>query len=280
MSRSTVLWILAVLLTLSAAVYQRMTGPTYPMRGSVLLDGEKITYRMVRSHGGQTNQEVEVPVGPGATQTQGTLSYKRYKTDDSWTDLPMVLTDGKLKAELPGQPPAGKLEYRVTLKKGAASVSIPEKGSVIIRFKGEVWLLVLIPHVIAMFGAMLLSARAGLEVIRPDPKTLRNVALRAFAALTVGGLIFGPIMQYQAFGAFWTGFPWGYDLTDNKTAIAWLFWAFAMIGLWRGRFFRELTAAAAIVTFGIYLIPHSVLGSELDYKKLDAEKKAALSQQQ
>ena len=43
------------------------------------------------------------------------------------------------------------------------------------------------------------------------------------------------------------------------------FWLIALIRLWRNREHRWLALVAAIVMLIIYLIPHSVLGSELDY---------------
>ena len=86
--------------------------------------------------------------------------------------------------------------------------------------------------------------------------------------LLVGGLIFGPIVQKYAFGAYWTGWPFGHDLTDTKTGIAMIFW---LIALWRGRNHAKghiWMIIAALITLLIYLIPHSVLGSELDYTKM------------
>jgi asparagine N-glycosylation enzyme membrane subunit Stt3 len=104
--------------------------------------------------------------------------------------------------------------------------------------------------------------------------------------MSVGGLVLGPFVQKYAFGAFWTGFPWGYDLTDNKTLIMWLVWAAACVVLWRSRRGRAEASAdglepgpsgsarvslvlAALVMVGVYLIPHSFKGSQLDYGSLD-----------
>jgi hypothetical protein len=41
-------------------------------------------------------------------------------------------------------------------------------------------------------------------------------------------MILGPVVQYYAFGEFWTGVPFGWDLTDNKTLVAVIFWALAV----------------------------------------------------
>ncbi len=43
------LWLLAFLLTLLLAVYQRLSGPTYPIRGSETIAGITIQYKFFRS---------------------------------------------------------------------------------------------------------------------------------------------------------------------------------------------------------------------------------------
>ena len=72
---------------------------------------------------------------------------------------------------------------------------------------------------------------AGLEAIVKGPAAYR---LTVWTTLMVfaGGLILGPIVQKYAFGAYWTGWPLGNDLTDTKTMGAMLFW---LVPLWFGR---------------------------------------------
>jgi hypothetical protein len=78
-------------------------------------------------------------------------------------------------------------------------------------------------------------------------------------------------MQYYAFDTWWTGWPVGTDLTDNKTAVAFIVWIIAAIALYKAKNPRRWVLGAAIVLIVVYLIPHSVLGSELDYKELDKQ---------
>ena len=63
MNRSALLWVIAFLLTASVAMYQRMTGPTYPLTGSLTVGGEHVAYRFDRSHGGDGDHEVIVRTG-------------------------------------------------------------------------------------------------------------------------------------------------------------------------------------------------------------------------
>lgn len=77
----------------------------------------------------------------------------------------------------------------------------------------------------------------------------------------------GPITQKFAFGEYWTGVPFGFDLTDNKTLIAFIAWIVALWSIYKSKNPGRWILAAAVITLLVFLIPHSVLGSEIDYRK-------------
>lgn len=259
-----ILWLLAIIITLASAIYQRQTGPTYPVDGELKLAGKTIHYSLTRSAttGADTPVALELP---DAAMT-AYLQFRRYKSYDEWTLVPMTRqADGTVMAALPDQPAAGKIMYRVLVKTtGRDPVSLTGEEPVIIRYKGAVPTAVLIPHVLFMFGAMLLSNRTGLEAVSSQGKP-GKLMYWTIAFVILGGLIFGPVVQKFAFDAFWTGVPFGYDLTDNKTLIAFLGWLFAW---WKNRGEAQSRGAilfATLLMLVIFMIPHSVLGSELDY---------------
>ncbi|MCP4724022.1 MAG: hypothetical protein GY863_03250 [bacterium] len=259
------LWIIAIIITLFSAYYQRVTGPTYDLRGSFIFDNQEIEYRLGRSHAGPTDHEVKIEITDN--DITGILSYKRYKTDDPWTEIVLERDGDILSGFLPHQPPAGKLMYNLKLQKSASGITVPEDQPVVIRFRGDVPALIIIPHVFIMFLSMLISTRAGFEALL-DRENIIKLAYWSAGTLFVGGMIFGPIMQEYAFGELWTGFPFGYDLTDNKTLIAMIGWIVTLIAIKRGKNPRLWVLGAAILQFIIYMIPHSVLGSELDYSEM------------
>lgn len=269
MKKSILLWLIAFVLTVFTAIYQRLTGPTYPVSGEVTFAGEQINYKLDRTHGGDGDHPIEIYAEDESIC--GELVWKRYKTNDNWTSVEMDRQDKKLIATLPHQPPAGKLVYHIILQKDDEFVLLPAKREVIIRFKGDVPIYFLIPHIIFIFGAMLFSTRTGLEYFNQGKK-FKPLTILTFIFIIVGGFILGPIIQYYAFGAFWTGFPFGYDLTDNKTLIGFLVWLLALIALYKFRNPTRWIIFASILMFIIFLIPHSLLGSELDYKELDNKK--------
>lgn len=267
MKRPILFWFLAIVITLLSAYYQRITGPTYPLSGKILIDNQEIVYHLDRSN--YSTEDCVININTKDLNLSGVLEWKRFKTDDDFAKVEMINREGTLSATLPKQPPAGKLQYKIILTKNQESYSVPvQQKYVVIRFKGEVPLFILIPHVLAMFGTMLLSTRAGLEVFNKK-RRLKLYIVWTIGFLILGGMILGPLTQYYAFGALWTGFPFGIDLTDNKTLIALIGWLIAALMLKRSKKPGWWVLGASILLFLIYLIPHSVLGSELDYNKLD-----------
>lgn len=259
--KSALLWIFSILFTLTIAIYQRMTGPTYPVRGKVILAGQEIGFKLVRTwDDGDARVSITVP----DRMAEGTIRLKRiHDPEDQWYTFPLQRQGDDLYWDLPHQPPAGKLMYQVTLKNGLESVTLTEEP-VIIRFKGAVPAWILIPHILSMFIAMMMSTRTGLEALFRG-KRAYPYAWITIAGLFLGGMVLGPLVQKFAFGAYWTGWPFGHDLTDNKTLIAFIFWAIALWKLYKNPGHRTMPMVAAIVLLAVYLIPHSLLGSELDY---------------
>ncbi|NNG26924.1 MAG: hypothetical protein HKM87_05320, partial [Ignavibacteriaceae bacterium] len=167
MKLSVTLWIIAFILTLAIAVYQRITGPTHPVKVSIILNGTEVKATFDRSHGGDGNQPVVVELS--SNNLEGNLYWKRLKTNDDWTIVKMIKEDKTLTAFLPHQPPAGKLEYFVKIVNENSEAFLPEKP-IVTRFKGAVPDFILIPHIIFMFAAMLLALRTAMEIFRKQPK--------------------------------------------------------------------------------------------------------------
>ena len=276
--KKILIWILGIVFTISVAVYQKMTGPTYPYKHEVVLKDKVYKLKLSRS-GETTPDDISKPYimvmnidEPGITAM---LRYRRYPTNDKFVTVPFVFRNGHYEAELPQQPAAGKLEYKAMVSDGKNVFEVPHQ---IIRFKDPVPAHWLAPHIFFMFLAMFFSNVAAFMAIFNvgdlsklkegakeyfKPNNFVGVAVWTAVFLAIGGLWLGPVVQKYAFGDYWTGIPFGWDLTDNKTLIAAIFWAIALFMNFR-KPSRFWTVTAAVVMILIYAIPHSMFGSELD----------------
>ncbi|MBC8319360.1 MAG: hypothetical protein H8E34_01420 [Bacteroidetes bacterium] len=266
--KNILLWVVAIVLTLALVIYQRSTGPTYPVRGKVTVDGEVIKYKLIRTFGGEQDALVEIITK--STNITGSITQKRFKSHDDWATMEMIREDEKLIAVIPNQPPAGKIEYTITLHSNGIDYLLNEEPA-IIRFKGVVPKWVLFPHIFFMFISILFSLRVGLELFfrNVDTKNYTGIVL---ITLFIGGLILGPFVQKFAFDAYWTGWPFGHDLTDNKTLFTFIFWLIAWFVLRKKPENKIWPLIAVVAMLMVYLIPHSVMGSEIDHTKTENQK--------
>ncbi len=273
-----ILWSLAFLITVAAAIYQRHTGPTYPREQEVTLNGKLYKLKLVRSLA--LNERPEVELNITDTTVRAKLFFRRLGSKEEYQSadfkyrvIPVhsyimnkifkVTEEKGFFAEVPQQPPAGKIEYYFDITDARGENTFFKNSPIVIRFKGGVPGYVLIPHILFMFLAMMFSTLAGLMSIIKYP-LYRRYTIWTLVLLIIGGMMLGPLVQYYAFGDLWTGIPFGWDLTDNKTLIALIFWILAVV-MNHKKERPVYTAIAAIVLLLVYSIPHSLFGSQLDY---------------
>jgi hypothetical protein len=276
--KKIILWFLAFIITIGAAYYQRKTGPTYPKMISLNVNDTIYEVKLVRSLGLDERPEVRLKIAD--TTVRAKLYFRRFKTTDEYNvsefrykvypvnsfvmNRVFKITEEKgFYASVPKQPPAGKLEYYIELTDLNGTRFMLKDNPVVIRFKGTVPSYILTPHILFMFLAMLFSTLAGLMSLTKHP-LYKKYSIWTLILLIAGGMILGPLVQKFAFGEFWTGVPFGWDLTDNKTLIALIFWIIAVV-MNRKKERPLYTILAAVILLVVFSIPHSMFGSELDY---------------
>jgi hypothetical protein len=259
--KKTILWTLTVLITLTAAYYQRRTGPTYPKQVSVTLNNSVYKLKLTRSIALDENSEVRLKIKDQSVHAR--LYFKRFNTNEEYQTSEFFNDKEGLFALLPPQPVAGKLQYYIEITDSKGVQVLFKEAPIVLRFKGGVPGFILLPHILIMFVAMLFSTLAGLMALVKLP-LYKKYALWTLILLAAGGMVLGPVVQYYAFGDLWTGVPFGWDLTDNKTLIAFVFWILAVL-MNRKTDKPIYTIIAAFVLLLVYSIPHSLFGSQLDY---------------
>jgi hypothetical protein len=256
-------WVVAFALTFAIAYYQRVTGPTYDKKVSFTFRDQEYKFKLPRTHVDSIDCPIILIVKDTAVSAE--LVYKRYKLNEEYTEVMFKRIGDTLTASLPKQPAAGKLEYSIVFSdKAGKDLQINGNETVVIRFKGGVPTWIVIVHVFFMFAGMFLSNITGFYAFLKH-KSFTKYALITTIVLLIGGLILGPIVQKYAFGVFWSGIPFGWDLTDNKLLFAFLFWFVTLIFSWKKPRYW-LGIVSLIVLMAMYFIPHSAMGSEFDYK--------------
>ena len=274
---STFLWIIAIIVTLLCFTYQDKTGPTYPVEGVYQTSVGEVQYKFLRSETIGTDLTILFldPVPEGVT---GTVKYRRVNSDDDWTTLQFepfsveTSRHGKtekltgLGVQLPSlHERAGKYEYFVYIQDGdSEAVSISGEKPIYARYKGAVPGWVIVIHVLTIFASMAIAIRTVLEALIDG--NFKWMIWATIISLLVGGFIFGPLVQWYAFGVWWSGVPFGFDWTDNKVLFELAFWLIALYMNRGERRNRASVYVAGVATLLVYFIPHSLFGSEYNYK--------------
>ena len=272
MKRVVSIWVITFFVTAAFLVWQKVSGPTYPRRGSVDVGTGRIAVELPRTNSISSDMPVSIKVAapdapdPGVT---GTVIWRHYPTDEAWLRLPMRYEHGRLEADIPRQPMAGKVEYHVELKHAGEAAIFPKDESAVARFKGDVPPLILVFHVTCMVLGMLFSTGTGLDALTGGAAAQRILSRVTFFFLFLGGCVLGPVVQKYAFDAYWTGWPFGEDWTDNKLAAGAIVWAIAVFATRNARkghpAGRVWVVIAMITILVIYSIPHSIHGSTFNY---------------
>jgi hypothetical protein len=267
MKKTFSFWFAAVVLMVIAVVFQRYTGPTYPKKVNVdINDTLSVAIKLPRSHNINTPLKIALPTLTWDWTVH--LYHRPFPKDTVWIQEPPFWPENEsLVSFLPSVPhKAAKIEYYIEMENITTGevIKLPSKAPIVLRYKGSVPAWALLPHIVIMFIAMIFSNLAGFMAFF-NHSQFKFWSFVTLLFIIVGGLVFGPIVQKYAFNHYWTGFPFGYDLTDNKTLIMFVFWLIAaIINLKKPN--AKVTLLASIVTIIVYCIPHSLRGSEFNYE--------------
>ncbi|TFH27182.1 MAG: hypothetical protein E4H10_04750, partial [Bacteroidia bacterium] len=131
--KKVLLWALAVIISLGAMFYQRMTGPTYPKKFEVSYQNEDFSFSLPRSNNGRPGDypvEIQLP-----ESFSGKVIWRLFPTENPWETLVMERKGDTLSTSLPHQPPAGKIEYHLELIADGKVIALNDDTNVVIRFR-------------------------------------------------------------------------------------------------------------------------------------------------
>lgn len=210
------------------------------------------------------------------------LFYRTKKKDElRW--IPMEGRDGGIfVGEIPEHGKGVKLTYFIQLTMPSGEVisvpqaSLPGSKTILLRFKGKVNKILILSHILFMFASifvLLFSFFYSFDIIfgkRDTKDSLFPIEL-AFLFIFIGGFPLGWLMGWQRYGKAWSGFPFGGDITDNKTLFVFLYWLVVLIlvngslihkdsskDILKPKIFAWVTIIGVLFTIGVYLIPHSI----------------------
>ncbi len=281
-------FILAFILTLFLLAVARKISTREPEYLAVINDSISLSHTTVTAKVGEGKVRIDATLKtPEPLENYSfNLFYKIGKGEDKYKSLKMEPVEGttdQFVTFIPSQSKGKRAYYYLSLadNQGKEILTLPEKVNLLkdpylIKFKGKVLPVILILHVLAMFGSVFfifLVLFSAFEVVwgKDSIRQLSIYALWGTLLSFIGGVPLGILVTNQTFGEIWGGFPIFTDITDSKTSILIFYWVI-LLTLMKGSAFKKdknfnllpekalawFALLGFILTLAIYLIPHSI----------------------
>ena len=272
--------ITGILLTVVLLFLARQLSMNRPEEVEISAGGIKLRHTTVFEQVGDGCPVLFLDISSEAVDIARTdLVYFESDRDTEKREKMLEMEAGRWKGSLPGRAKGNRLRYYFEVETAdGGSLRLPEEGVVgfLVKYKGEVSGFVLLLHVIFMFGAFFFMVEAALCALRllagDENKRMTMLMVRWLIFFTfLGGWPLGFILNGQRFGPIWEGFPFGYDITDNKTQLMFIFWLVTIILSWSSfigkgekadhvgrKGFAIAVLTSFILSLAIFLIPHSL----------------------
>jgi len=191
------------------------------------------------------------------------------------------ISTGVWSARLPAKGKGYRLEYgfiisQTGISEAGTTLATSATGYYLIKYKGEVSVTVLVLHILCMFAAFfyIIEAIFGAfaMLIMGEEKEFTVAQTRWVLLFSfLGGVPLGFVLNRQRFGPIWEAFPFGTDITDNKTQLVIIFWIIVAALSWKsftcrrtGRdavspgVYATAVIIASVLSLFLYLVPHSL----------------------
>jgi hypothetical protein len=277
--------VIALILTLVFASAARRLSERKPELKVIEEGGIKIEHTTVVEKIGEGDVDIQakISIPEPAGNYRINLVYRIGEGDFISVPMqPQKKSPGSFSGVIPSQPKRTKVFYYLSVvDRQNNELTLPDRVNrlnlpFMIKFKGKVMSVVLIAHAIAMFAGiffvfMVLFYDIDLLRGKDTLKDVGNLSLLATFFIFLGGMPLGWWVTYQTLGILWEGIPIGWDITDSKTLIIFLYW-FILLYLMKGTILKKnsklnsvsdkplgiLVLMGVILTFLLYLIPHSI----------------------
>jgi hypothetical protein len=226
MKQSLLLWISAAIITFLAGYIQNRTSPTYPVSGTIGIDGEKVSFHFQKSF--SNNVDYLIIIRSDVENLKGVIKWRVLDKNQTWQIDTVNISEGNLLAKFPKQPALSEIEYLVILNHKNKEYFLPKNGVEKIKFLGPVPLTIDIHYYLTLFIGLLLAIRAGLEFFNEKPR-IRLYSLFTLISFFSCAMIFAPVKKAYEMGAIGKTIPPIGELFDGWLITLVLIWILNLI---------------------------------------------------
>ena len=198
MKQSLILWISAAMITFLAGYIQNRTSSTYPVSGTIGIDGQRVSYHFKKIC--NNKDDYFIMIRSDVENLKGVLKWRVMDEKQAWQIDTLKISEGNLLAKIPKQPALTEVEYTIKLIHDNKEYFLPKKKINKIKFLGAVPSTINIHFYLTLFIGLLLALRAGLEIFNEKPR-LRLYSIFTLISFFSCAMIFAPVKKAYEMGA-------------------------------------------------------------------------------
>jgi hypothetical protein len=270
--------IISIVVTMVLLVAARWLSKGKPVDYTVREAGMTLYHRTVAAQIGPGQPRIKVRVDPPLLLGMVVRWIQPPSKEIGGRGL-LRVEDNKYEVFLPDLGKGARIKYWITVTNVEGTrIRIPKDPSKfgILAFKGKASKPVLVAHIVFMFGAfffMVMSLFGAAGILRAHEGKIATVRSARWVLICsfVGFVPLGMLLNHETIGTLWEGFPFGRDITDNKTQVIFVLWLVSLL-LVRGSFigggeekdrlgpapFAWAIIVSFLVSLALFIVPHSI----------------------
>jgi len=245
--QSSILWISSILFVLLLSYFKNVTSSTYPISGTISIEGEKVIYAFDKIYRGK--ESFAVALRTDNKNLHGILILQKSVPDT----IPLTFKNGWLQGKIPLQPPGTIIKYKVYLQTEKSYRQIPDGVLLSTKFVGSVPNSLSSTYVVLFFIGLVLSVRIGLAYFGFGGK-IKTYALFTLISFSLCGLFLTPVIRLYEMGAVNTWVPPMFDMFSLPKLFYAGVWFVISVGMFNSKSKLWYAAGALFTVAGFLLL--------------------------
>lgn len=247
--QKVILWLSAMLVTVLLGYFKSVTSPDFPVSGTTVVNGEKITYAFEKHFGGKEAFKISLRTDVDSLNGFVVWGSKSSLFKDT---VQLKKEKGFFSCNIPLQKPMTEISYRVFVQSKNSITQIPAGQTLRTRFLGFVPRSITSTHILTLFFGLLLSIRIGLTYFEPQSKS-KTFAIFSLISFSLYGLFLVPVKRLFELGAVNQAPPKMFEMFSMPQLTFAFIWLVVSVGMFNSKN-KIWNAAGAVATLVAFLL--------------------------
>lgn len=251
MHKTIILWTASIVITFLAGYIYNITDWTYPVSGTIGIEGQKVSYMFDKIHYG--NNPYELIIRTDVADLKGKVKWRDKNGREYWYEADLINKGNILRAEIPFQQPPKQIEYKVQLNYRDKEYNFPKDREITLTFYSKVPVPVKFFNGLLIYLILFLAVRVMLESFNINQKIKKYSFVTVVVVLLFTALIHPLYLSYK-FGYINHTVPPVENLFPLYSILFLAVWIIFTIIHFKTKNPKPFAGAAGLLTIAIYLL--------------------------